>query len=77
MFLCSILQEDKNEQNCWFFEKSSLNQVFFDADQLYTVHRPLRSCQKLVRIRSDINLRFEYCVNNSHEFSLEATDSSC
>ena len=25
------------------------------------VHRPLKSCCKPLRIRSDINLRFEYC----------------
>jgi len=51
----------KMKQKCWFLEKSSLNWVLFDAYQLYTVHRPLRSCQKLVRIKIDLNLRFEWC----------------
>ena len=50
------VQEKKNEQKCWFLEKSSLNWVFFYAYQLYTVHITLRSWQKLVRVRSDINL---------------------
>jgi hypothetical protein len=52
----------KMKQKCWFLEKSSLNWVFTDAYQLYTVQRPLRSCQKYVRIKIDINLRFEWCV---------------
>ena len=51
----------KIKQKCWFLEKSSLNWVLFDAYQLYTVLKPLRSCQKLVSIKIDLDLRFEWC----------------
>ena len=38
IFLCSILliqvKLNKNEEKCWFLEKSSLNWVFFDTYQL-------------------------------------------
>ena len=61
-YFTDFTQNDKNEENCWFLGKSSLTWAFFDAYQLYTVHRPLRSCQTFIRIRSDLNLQFEYCA---------------
>ena len=59
--ICTRKVQEKNEQNCWFLETSSLNWVFFDAYQLYVIHRTLKSCRKPVRVRSDLNLWFEYC----------------
>ena len=32
------------------------------------VHRPLESCPKPIRIRSDIDLQFEYCGKYNLEF---------
>ena len=48
-YFTDFTQNDKNEENCWYLGKSLLTWAFSDAYQLYTVHRPLRSCQTFMK----------------------------